>query len=213
MIKIGQAFTEERKRKNLTIEEVAKATKIRGEFLLAIENGDFKVLPSSAYAYGFVRNYAKFLGLHVEKSLAVFRREFDEKKNIQILPEGLANPGKYSPPKFRIGRSLILISGIFIIVVGFLLFQYRAAIFNPRLKIDYPLENQTINSLTVEVSGKTDPNASLVIENEEVPIQSDGTFKKNFTVFPGNATLTARVENKFGRVSSLTRTIKVLPSQ
>lgn len=211
MIRIGSAFAEERKRKNLTIEEVARATKIKEDFLRAIEKGDFKALPSSAYAYGFVRNYAKFLGLHVERSLALFRREYDEKKNVEVLPKGLANPGEYSPPKFRIGRSLILISALFVVVVGFLLFQYRSAILNPALTIDYPSENQTINSLTVEVKGKTDPNATLTIDSEEVPVESDGSFKKAFTVFPGSAAISIRAENKFGRVTNLIRNIIIKP--
>lgn len=211
MIRIGHAFAEERRRKNLTLEEVAKATKIREEFLRAIEKGDFKALPSSAYAYGFVRNYAKFLGLHVERSLALFRREYDEKKNIEVLPRGLANPKEYSPSRFRIGRSLVLISGVFLAIVGFLFFQYRAAIFNPELEVDVPKENQTINSLTVEVSGKTDPNATLTVDSQVVPVGSDGRFKKSITVFPGNATISVKSENKFGRESSISRKITVKP--
>src|SRR3990167_4757014 len=189
MIRIGVQFQEERKRQNLTLEEVARATKIREEFLSAIERGDHKKLPSPAYAYGFVRNYAKFLGLPVEKSLALFRRDFDEKKSIEVLPKGLTSPGEFSIPKFKIGRSAFLISIILVIVAAFLLFQYRSALFNPSLKVDFPTENQTINSLTVEVRGKTDPNATLTVDNEQIPIDSDGSFKKQISVFPGRRSL------------------------
>ncbi len=203
MIKIGTEFAEERKRKNLTLEEIAKATKIREEFLRAIEKGDFKEANRL--------HYKKFLGLPVEKSLALFRREFDEKKNIEVLPRGFSNPREYSMPRFRIGRSMVLISGVFIIVLAFLLFQYRAAIFNPSLSVDHPAENQTVNSVNVEVRGKTDPNSTLSIDNEDVSIESNGTFKKNITVFPGNTVINIRVENKFGRVTVLKRTVLVKP--
>jgi len=213
MIRIGVQFQEERKKQNLTLEEIARTTKIREEFLSAIERGDYKKLPSAAYAHGFVSNYAKFLGLSVEKSLALFRREFDEKKSVEILPKGLASGGEFSLPKFRIGRSAILISIIFIIVVAFLFFQYRSAFFNPSLKVDTPAENQTINSLSVVVSGRTDSNSTLSIDNEQVSINSDGRFKKEITVFPGRTSITLQVENKFGRMTILKRTIKVLPSE
>lgn len=213
MIRIGAIFSEERKRKNLTLEEISKATKIREEFLAAIEKGDFKALPSSAYAYGFVRNYAKFLGLPVEKSLALFRREFDEKKNIEVLPKGFSNPREYSAPRFRIGKSMILVGLIFFAVVAFLIFQYRAAIFNPGLSVEYPLENQTVNSVNIEVRGKTDPNSTLSIDNKDVSVESDGTFKKVITAFPGNTVINIRAENKLGRVTILKRSIKVLPSE
>lgn len=212
MIKIGPSFAEERKRKNLTIEEVAKATKIREEFLIAIEQGNFKSLPSSTYAYGFVRNYAKFLGLPVERSLALFRREFDERKEVEVLPKGFIR-SSYSFPKFRVGRNTILISIVFVFVLAFLLYQYRSAILNPTLTVDEPKENEVINSLTVEIKGKTDPNSTLLIENQEVPIESNGKFIKKITVFPGSTTLNFRVENKFGRVTILKRNIKVLPNE
>ena len=52
MIRVGQLLRDERVRKRLTIEEVAKATKIRTNFLSAIEKGEYKKLPSSAYAQG-----------------------------------------------------------------------------------------------------------------------------------------------------------------
>ncbi|MBI2621089.1 MAG: helix-turn-helix domain-containing protein [Candidatus Levybacteria bacterium] len=210
MIRVGAQFAEERKKQNLSIEEVAKATKIREEFLEAIERGDHKKLPSPAYAYGFVRNYAKFLGLPVEKTLALFRREFDEKRSIEVLPKGLTS-AEFSIPKFKIGRSTFLISVVLIVVVAFLFFQYRSALFDPGLEVDSPSENQTINSLTVEVEGETDPNATLTVDGEQIPIDSDGNFKKQISVFPGRRTLIFQVENKFGRVSVLERNINVEP--
>lgn len=211
MISIGKEFQEERKRQNLTLTEISRATKIREEFLSAIERGDHKKLPSPAYAYGFVRNYAKFLGLSVEKSLALFRREFNAEKSLEVLPKSLISSGEFSIPKFKIGRSAFLITTVLVIVAAFLLFQYRSALFNPTLKVDSPTENQTINSLTVEVRGKTDPNATLTVDNEQIPIDSDGSFKKQISVFPGKRTLSFQVENKFGRMTSFKRSINVTP--
>jgi cytoskeletal protein RodZ len=208
---IGQQFAEERKNKGLSIEEVAKDTKIKEEFLRAIEKGDFKSLPSSAYASGFVRNYAKYLGLPPEKSLAIYRREFDEKKNIDVLPKGFSNPKEYVPPKFRFGRTALVLIGLFLIVAGFLVFQYRAAVFNPELKIESPTQNQEVKSLKVNVKGKTDPSATLVIDNKEVPIESSGEFEKEITVFPGESVITFTVENRFGRITTVERKILVRP--
>jgi cytoskeletal protein RodZ len=208
MIRIGVQFQEERRIKNLTIEEVSKATKIRADFLQAIEKGEYKKLPGPSYAYGFVRNYAKFLGLPVEKSLAIFRREFDEKKNIEVLPRGLTQSERVLP-RFKIGRSAVLIGLIFLLITLFLVFQYRSAILNPGLKVDSPKENEAVKNLTIEVSGKTDPNGILMVENEQVTINPDGSFKKTVTLFPGTTAINFQVENKFGRTTTLIRNIKL----
>ena len=71
------------------MEDVAKATKIKSQFLSYIEKGNYQKLPSASYAHGFVSNYARFLGLPDEEILALFRREFDEDKAYRVLPKGL----------------------------------------------------------------------------------------------------------------------------
>jgi cytoskeletal protein RodZ len=212
MIRIGAAFAEERRRQGYSLEQVAKSTKIREEFLAAIERGDYKKLPSSAYAYGFVRNYAKFLGLPVEKSLAIFRREFDEKKNFEVLPKGLTKDDDFAIPKIRIGRGAVLGGLVLFVIVGFLLFQYRGALLDPGLEIEKPEENETVNSLTIEVQGNTDPSATLTVENEQVPVDGDGNFRKEITVFPGESAISFTSENRFGRKTKVERNIIVKPS-
>ncbi len=211
MIRIGAEFAAERKRRNLTLAEVSKATKIREEFLNAIEKGEYKKLPSPAYAHGFVRNYAKFLGFHVEKSLALYRREYDEKTAYEVLPRGLTNPKEYSRKKTRIGRSTILFTFVVIIVGIFLLYQYRSAFLNPSLKVSLPKENSTTSSLTITVTGKTDPEADLSVDDEQVSLNEDGSFQKQITVFPGSTTITVKSVNKFGRTSVVKRDIIVKP--
>ena len=82
MIYVGEKLYEERVKKGYSLDEVSKATKIRSSFLLAIEKGEYKKLPSSTYVHGFVRNYARFLGLPEHEILALFKRQYDEDKFI-----------------------------------------------------------------------------------------------------------------------------------
>lgn len=199
MITIGKQFAEERKHQGLTIEEVSKATKIRPEFLEAIEKGDYKSLPGSSYAHGFVRNYAKFLGLPVEKSLAIFRREFNAEKSFDVLPRGFSAPSDKRFKKVNLGRNVLIIAGIFSLIFGFILFQYRAAFLNPTLSVYSPKENETIKSLAVLVKGKTDPDITLFIEGEGVVVNPDGTFSSEISLFPGKSTIKFIAENRFGR--------------
>jgi len=212
MIRIGDKFREERESKKLTIGEVAKATKIKAEFIDVIEKGEYEKLPSPAYANGFVKNYAKYLGLDEEKSLALFRREFDVKKNYEVLPKGFTDTKSYSFSKLKIGRSLLFAGIIVAFIVGFILFQYRSAFLNPKLTINSPIENETITSLSIEVNGKTSKDATLVINDQDVTVERDGTFSKEITVFPGNSTLIIKSENRYGRVSMIERKILVEPN-
>lgn len=211
MITIGAQFAEERRRQDLTLEEISKATKIRKEFLEAIERGDYKKLPGSSYAQGFVRNYAKFLGLPVEKSLAIFRREFNAEKSFDVLPKGFSTIQDMPIGRFKIGRNALLIAGVFVLLTIFILFQYRAAFLNPSLKISSPLENETVKSLTVSVKGTTEPDATLFVEGEAVVVNPDGSFSSEISLFPGKGTVSFIAENRFGRKTQKSLNIEVKP--
>lgn len=208
MIKIGAKFQEARIKKGLTLDEISKITKIRKEFLEAIENGEYKRLPSSAYAYGFVRNYAKFLGLDENKTISLFKREFDSDGTFEVLPK-FATQDEISFKKLRIGRNFILAFGIFIILIFFILFQYKDAIFNPTLKVASPKEGETISSSDLQVSGITDPNSVVYVENQLVSLDSEGNFKKTITVFPGKNLIDIKSVNRFGKQSEVKRHINV----
>lgn len=209
MVPVGQRFHQERLKKKITLEEVSKATKIRISFLSAIEKGDYKNLPSTAYAQGFVTNYAEFLGLPKKEILALFRREFDEEKIFKVLPEGISRSknNSFGRPYFR--ERLIAIIVISLILVGYIAFQYRFAIINPPLNISSPNENQVINSTEIIVSGKTDPNAIVYINDLSTSVLEDGSFKKKINTFSGINTIKIRVLNKFGKETEIKRTIRV----
>ncbi|MGA1794512.1 MAG: helix-turn-helix domain-containing protein [bacterium] len=49
--------------KGVSLTEISEATNIKSHFLSSLENGDYGELPGRAYAVGFLREYAKYVGL------------------------------------------------------------------------------------------------------------------------------------------------------
>lgn len=212
MIKAGQKLQEERLRKGLTIEEVAKATKIRTEFLSAIENGDYQKIPPGVYTMGFIRNYTDFLGLPTREILALFRREYDQDRAFKVLPKGLSDSSNFPIHRLRLRQAPMILALALLLLLGYIFFQYRYAVFDPPLTVYFPKENAVIFSQVVSISGKTDSNATLFTNGSPVTIESDGTFKKNIDVFPGKTTIIIKVINLFGRQTVIKRDIEIKPA-
>ncbi|WP_028571410.1 helix-turn-helix domain-containing protein [Desulfonatronum lacustre] len=63
----GRLLQEERLRQGLEIADVMDKTKISRMNLMAIEEGNEQALPHPVYAKGFVKNYARFLGMDADK--------------------------------------------------------------------------------------------------------------------------------------------------
>lgn len=64
MSELGESLRSARQKRNLSLDDVAEATRIKVPYLEALENGNWSVLPGPAYVTGFLRNYARFLGAH-----------------------------------------------------------------------------------------------------------------------------------------------------
>lgn len=63
----GDELRREREIRAISLKEIADATKISKRFLEAIENNDHKTLPAPVFTRGFVREYARYLGLNAEE--------------------------------------------------------------------------------------------------------------------------------------------------
>lgn len=208
MVKAGQRLKEQRIAKRLTIEEVSKETKIRESYLLAIEKGEYKRLPASTYTQGFVRNYARYLGLKEQEILAIFRREFDEEKTFKVLPEGLVKED-FPIKKIRLADTAKIVIFLFLILLFYILFQYRFAIISPPLEVLFPSEGAVVSSRTITVAGKTDPNATVFVNSETASIDNDGNFKKVINVFPGEIKIVIKTVNRFGKETIMERHVEV----
>src|ERR671912_1849877 len=63
----GEELRREREIRGISLKEIADATKISKRFLEAIERNDHRTLPAPVFTRGFVREYARYLGLNAEE--------------------------------------------------------------------------------------------------------------------------------------------------
>ncbi|WOO41454.1 helix-turn-helix domain-containing protein [Rubellicoccus peritrichatus] len=67
MPNIGERLEEARKRQGISVREAAEATKVRSDFLLNYENNNYDFDLPEVYRSGFLKVYARYLKLDVEK--------------------------------------------------------------------------------------------------------------------------------------------------
>lgn len=67
MSNIGERLEEARKRQGISVREAAEATKVRSDFLLNYENNNYDFDLPEVYRRGFLKVYARYLKLDIEK--------------------------------------------------------------------------------------------------------------------------------------------------
>ena len=205
---VGQVLKEERERKFFSLDEIEKATKIRKELLSALEEGLYQKLPPQTFVQGFIKNYGKFLGLNTEKLLAVYRREFSEGKNPPKILESFSNP--LDKRKFKITPAKALGSAILILIIiffAYLWFQYRFLVVAPFLDVQVPIDQQSVSEAAVTVSGRTDTEAKVTINNQEIQVDSSGKFSQEIKLSDNVNSIVIVATSKSGKETKIERTV------
>lgn len=205
---VGQVLKEERERKFYTLDEIEKATKIRKELLEALEAGQYTKLPPPTFVQGFIKNYGKFLGLNTEKLLAIFRREFSDRIHPPRILESFSNP--VDKKRLRLtptGALASLISGFIIIFFVYLWFEYRFLVGGPFLDVSQPVNEFNTNSETVEVIGRTDPEAKVSINEQEIQVDPSGKFSQEIKLSDNLNRIVITATSKAGKTTTIDRTV------
>ncbi len=112
---LGTYLRELRSAKDVSLDEVTRATRVGRAHLEALEAEDLASLPAPVFVKGFIRAYCEFLQADATEALARYRALIGER--------GRATPaGALEPRAASIGRGPVFVSVILLVVLGAALF-------------------------------------------------------------------------------------------
>jgi transcriptional regulator with XRE-family HTH domain len=210
---IGDLLREKRKQLGLDIKQVSAETKIRAEYLLALESGDFAKFPASVYAKGFLKKYSKYLGINPDRAAAMYRREEntteqDSLQNTEFLKTRLQASGiNITPARIFTVITLVLLVGF----AFYLISQASTVLQNPEINISEPIEGSAGDELiyateseTITIAGSVEPGSQLTINGSEVTVNNLQEFEvTDLELQPGENNFQLLATNQFGRESSI----------
>lgn len=207
---VGEILKQTRLEKGIKKREVAKKTKINLTYLEALEANQLSKLPEAAFVKGFIRSYANAIGLNPDQVLAVFRRDYDQNLKGQVIPRELipTTPEKkniWNPKTTTLVGVIVLV----IILAAYFIYQFNLLTAAPFLEVSYPSEQDEVTT-TFTVIGKTDSQATLTINNQQVLINDQGEFSQSLDLPFGTRTLIIKATNRSGKSRTLQRTINVV---
>ncbi|HDQ88665.1 MAG TPA: hypothetical protein ENN92_00760, partial [candidate division WWE3 bacterium] len=124
MKNLGEILLSQRKKLKQTPETLYKSLKIHPKYIKALENNDYSVFDSSVHARGFLKIYAEALGMNVEETLALWRREFGYAFKEDFASQKKTSFKKDIQSRFVITPKGIGISLIVLFLTGFFGYLY-----------------------------------------------------------------------------------------
>ena len=118
---LGAVLHQARKEKGLTIEDVEKETRIRTQFLIAIEEGELHEIPGEVYARAFIRAYAKAVDLDPDEMMVQYEM-LQKPISLQNKPS-LRERRAEERRRKRIKAAVVLLAGGALAAAAYLLWK------------------------------------------------------------------------------------------
>lgn len=207
---ISEQLRSARQAKKLKLSQIAKKLNINEKHLTALEKGEYEKLPHGVYGKNFLREYALFLGLPYKKLAKDYETEINliEPRRQKELFSKQVIKKRYllAMPKI-LKNSLIFLT----ICVGFIYLGYRVnkIISPPLLIITSPAADSTTSQTSLEVSGRTEAEASLMINGQTVLTDKNGDFFQIISLKNGVNIITVTANKKYGRGNTIIKQILV----
>jgi cytoskeleton protein RodZ len=109
---LGLFLKREREKKGLTLDHMAKVTRLRLYYLEALENEDWSRLPDQVFIKGFLKTYTRALGLNYEQVIKQFASSVPDHNSV---PKPLMSPGKTNNVYIALIIFIVLIVSLFVV--------------------------------------------------------------------------------------------------
>jgi cytoskeleton protein RodZ len=207
---IGEILREERQLHHLSIEDLAKRTRIRKEYLDALENNQFETLPAAVFVKGYIKMYGQLFGFDYQPLLALLRRDFKESARGKLVPREFIKPVLKKRPLWTpVTMTLMIVSSAFLALISYVVIQWYNLNKPPELILETP-ENNAQVAAQVEVSGQSESDAIVIVNAQPVALQPDGSFQTEvFLPREGINSITVEAADRRGKKTIIQRTVYV----
>ena len=203
---IGDLLKEARVAKGLSKHELEEMTHIKATFIDAIEEANWEKLPEFNIVIGFVKSITHFINVDERQAVSLLRRDYPPlKQKIEQKKPKKINTRFFWGPRLTFLAGIII---ILLIVLGYLGFQYKKFNSAPFLVINEPVEGQMITGHEARVSGKTDPDATILVNDQGVVVDNNGNFTTQIEILSTTKEIKVVAKSRSGKETTLSRTIK-----
>jgi cytoskeletal protein RodZ len=200
---IGQLLKDARDARGYSLVRLENITKIKINFIEAIEKEQWNILPPFPTVLGFVKNIAMALDINDKTAAAILKRDYPPKK-LTISPKPDIKTKFSWSPKLTF---IVAVSIIVLLFFGYLILQYVRFMSPPTLSIDSPKQDQVINGNSVLVFGSTNIDSKITINNQPVLIDENGKFSTDLAITSDTKEIDIVATSRSGKMTEVKRTI------
>lgn len=201
IITAGDCLRRKREESNLSLKKISDELGIRNEYLDNLEKGNYKDLPPQVYVRGFIKSYAGYLGIDGGQLVKIYNREMSFLQRDNGEEKENSSKAKFIDYLVVTPKLITIAISLFVVIMLGYYFLHQINSFNskPYLSVESPVSDQIVKEKDFMVSGKTEADAILKVNGQDISVNGDGVFSQKISLSEGRNTLVIEAWNRFNK--------------
>jgi len=203
---LGEKLARARTEQEITLEKAAEDTRIKKEYIIFLERGEYNKLPGLLFIENYLKTYTNYLHL----SWARVKKMYEQEK---VLYKEPVKPGKSA---LHIKRALnvpklvyVLVVALMVVVIfSYLGFEISNIVEPPSLTVNLP-DNYVVDDRSIQLIGQTDEEATISINSQMINVDESGGFKEVISLQEGINTIKIVAKKKHSKENVIIKQVKV----
>lgn len=205
---IGQTLKLARYKTGLSLKLVAKHINLNARYLEMIEKEEWNKLPGEIYAKNFLKKYCDFLESKTNEKIKIDFNKINFSQNIKNINSEFKKK-TFKKDFLNLPKSIKI---IFLIIITIITVIYIASQTNqitkaPEIILIYPTQDLTTQNNYLTLTGWTDPETKLKINNSEIFLDENNNFSHNIDLLPGLNLIQITGKKKYSKTKIIERKI------
>lgn len=205
---LGEKLRTLRRSQAVSLEILEKMTRVRRQYLEALEWGRYEILPDPLYTRNFIRSYARALQADETYFLELYEEESGRTDLLDPhrLPRERVKRGSF----FVSTRFMSALALLFVAfgMIGYLGFQASHLLAPPEIVVMNPTDQSAVSSALLPVQGYVENDEVQVsINGKEVVVNEDQTFSLTLDLTRGLNVITIEAKRRYSRPAVIYRRV------
>ena len=208
---LGKKLRALRRGQAVSMDMMVQATHVQRKYLVALEKGDYPVLPEPLYTRNFIRSYARVL--HADEDY--FLELYEEECGLCDLVEPSRTPRqRMRRVKLLVWNRFVKIGLVGLVACAILFYlgsQIRSITAPPDVLLFSPADEMISSQAIILVEGLVDGEATVYVNGEQVVVSEDSSFATDIDLESGLNVITVEAERRYSRRAVLERRVVFEP--
>lgn len=199
--RLGHDLRELRTKASLSLADAAKQSKVSEGAIRMLEEERWNEIQDPLYFENVFRAYLSLYPVqqnyYLEKYRSVLKIKSRARTAQELLPRQRVRWSDFTVWSRVVAVLLFILFAT--AIAGYVWYQVRAVTAPPALTIEEPREGERLPLPVVEVSGKTEPDATVSINGRPAIVELDGSFRLTIDIPSGPTVLMIEAKKRRGK--------------